>query len=45
MGIRKCSKVSKIKAVREKMVTIQQAIGKSKGVVMDGRDIWHRSFS
>ena len=33
------SKVSKIKAVRETMVAIQQAIGKDKGVVMDGRDI------
>ena len=33
------SKVSKLKAVREKMVAIQQAIGKDKGVVMDGRDI------
>ena len=33
------SKVSKIKAVREKMVNIQQAIGQHKGVVMDGRDI------
>ena len=33
------SKVSKIKAVREKMVAIQQAIGVDKGVVMDGRDI------
>jgi len=33
------SKVSKLKAVREKMVAIQQAIGEDKGVVMDGRDI------
>ena len=33
------SKISKIKAVREKMVAIQQAIGEDKGVVMDGRDI------
>ena len=33
------SKVSKVKAVREKMVSIQQAIGQNKGVVMDGRDI------
>ena len=33
------SKVSKIKAVREKMVAIQQAIGEDKAVVMDGRDI------
>ena len=33
------SKISKIKAVREKMVSIQQALGQHKGVVMDGRDI------
>lgn len=33
------SKVSKLKAVREKMVSIQQKIGETKGVVMDGRDI------
>ena len=33
------SKVSAIKAVRIKMVAIQQAIGNSKNVVMDGRDI------
>ena len=33
------SKISKIKAVREKMVSIQKAIGQHKGVVMDGRDI------
>ena len=33
------SKISKIKAVRQKMISIQQAIGKNKGVVMDGRDI------
>lgn len=33
------SKISKIKEVREKMVAIQQHIGKNKGVVMDGRDI------
>ena len=33
------SKISKLKEVRKKMVTIQQAIGKKKGVVMDGRDI------
>ena len=32
-------KVSKIKAVRENMVSIQQTIGQHKGVVMDGRDI------
>ena len=33
------SKISKIKAVRKKMVSIQQAIGQHRGVVMDGRDI------
>ena len=33
------SKISKLKEVRKKMVAIQQAIGKKKGVVMDGRDI------
>lgn len=33
------SKISKIKAVREKMVSIQKAIGQHRGVVMDGRDI------
>ena len=33
------SKISKLKEVRQKMVAIQQAIGESKGVVMDGRDI------
>ena len=32
-------KISKIKAVREKMVSIQIAIGHQRGVVMDGRDI------
>lgn len=33
------SKVSKIKLVREKLVTIQRDLGEKKGVVMDGRDI------
>lgn len=33
------SKVSAIKEVRKRMVAIQQKMGKSKGVVMDGRDI------
>jgi cytidylate kinase len=33
------SKISKIKAVREKLIKIQKKIGESKGVVMDGRDI------
>ncbi|MES2837945.1 MAG: (d)CMP kinase [Bacteroidota bacterium] len=33
------SKVSAIKEVRTRLVAIQQKLGKSKGVVMDGRDI------
>ncbi|RED49296.1 (d)CMP kinase [Seonamhaeicola aphaedonensis] len=33
------SKVAAISAVRKKLVAIQREIGKSKGVVMDGRDI------
>ncbi|MEZ0536084.1 (d)CMP kinase [Caldicellulosiruptoraceae bacterium PP1] len=33
------SDVSKIKEVREKLVSIQQEIAKRKGIVMDGRDI------
>lgn len=33
------SKVAEISAVRAKLVEQQQAIGKEKGVVMDGRDI------
>lgn len=33
------SKVSTISEVREKLVAEQQAMGKDKGVVMDGRDI------
>ena len=33
------SKISKVKAVRNKMITIQKLIGENKGVVMDGRDI------
>ncbi len=33
------SKISKIKAVRQKMIFIQREIGRNKGVVMDGRDI------
>lgn len=33
------SKVSAIKDVREKLVKIQQEMGKDKGIVMDGRDI------
>lgn len=35
----KVSELSKIKAVRQAMVQIQQEIGKGKGIVMDGRDI------
>jgi len=33
------SKVAAIKEVREKLVKIQQEMGKNKGIVMDGRDI------
>ncbi|TWO32830.1 (d)CMP kinase [Seonamhaeicola sediminis] len=33
------SKVAAVSAVRKKLVAIQRNIGKSKGVVMDGRDI------
>jgi cytidylate kinase len=33
------SKVSAIKEVRQKLVKLQQEMGKGKGVVMDGRDI------
>jgi len=33
------SKISKIREVRQKMISIQREIGKNKGVVMDGRDI------
>jgi len=33
------SNVSVIKEVREKMVAMQQQMGKDKGVVMEGRDI------
>ncbi len=33
------SKVSAIKEVRQKLVRLQQEMGKDKGVVMDGRDI------
>ncbi|MFD2202349.1 (d)CMP kinase [Shivajiella indica] len=33
------SEVSKIKEVREELVSQQQDLGKNKGVVMDGRDI------
>lgn len=33
------SYVSKVLAVREKLVLLQQEMGKNKGIVMDGRDI------
>jgi cytidylate kinase len=33
------SRVSEIKEVRKKLVSLQQMMGKEKGVVMDGRDI------
>ena len=33
------SAISKIKEVRLKMVSLQQEMGKSNGIVMDGRDI------
>ena len=38
------SAVSSIKEVREKMVAIQREMGKSKGVIMDGRDIGTHVF-
>jgi cytidylate kinase len=38
------SKVSAIKAVREKMVALQRNMGRRKGVVMDGRDIGSHVF-
>jgi cytidylate kinase len=38
------SKVSSIKAVREKMIALQRLMGKKKGVVMDGRDIGTNVF-
>jgi cytidylate kinase len=38
------SKVSAIKAVREKMVALQRQMGKRKAVVMDGRDIGTHVF-
>lgn len=33
------SRISQLKAVREKLVTLQQQLGRNKGIVMDGRDI------
>ena len=38
------SKVSAIREVREKMVSMQRKMGKSKGVIMDGRDIGTHVF-
>ena len=38
------SKISTIKEVRECMVTLQRAMGKRKGLVMDGRDIGSHVF-
>lgn len=35
----KVSEISKIKAVRQYLVHLQQEMGKNKGIVMDGRDI------
>lgn len=36
--------ISQIKEVREKLILLQKAIGKSKNVVMDGRDIGTKVF-
>lgn len=38
------SKVSSVKAVREKMVALQRQMGKNKAVVLDGRDIGTHVF-
>ncbi|MES2678783.1 MAG: (d)CMP kinase [Bacteroidota bacterium] len=38
------SKISSIKEVRQKMVALQRQMGKSKAVVMDGRDIGTHVF-
>jgi cytidylate kinase len=38
------SAISSIKEVREKMVILQRAMGKNKGVIMDGRDIGSHVF-
>ncbi len=38
------SAIASIKPVREKMVILQRAMGKSKGVIMDGRDIGSHVF-
>lgn len=36
--------IAQIKEVREKLITLQKCIGKSKNVVMDGRDIGTKVF-
>ena len=36
--------IAQIKEVREKLILLQKAIGKSKNVVMDGRDIGTKVF-
>ena len=38
------SRISSIKEVREKMVALQRKMGKSKGVILDGRDIGTNVF-
>ncbi|MGZ3919837.1 MAG: (d)CMP kinase [Bacteroidia bacterium] len=38
------SRVSSIRAVREKMIALQRHMGKQKGVIMDGRDIGTNVF-
>lgn len=38
------SAISSIREVREKMVILQRAMGKNKGVIMDGRDIGSHVF-
>ena len=38
------SKIARIKEVRQKLILLQQEIGKSKNVVMDGRDIGTKVF-
>ena len=40
----KVSPISTLDFVREEMVAQQQAMGKEKGIVMDGRDIWTTVF-
>ena len=45
MGVSsKVSPISALDFVREAMVAQQQAMGKEKGIVMDGRDIWTTVF-